>query len=89
MLFASRTPSAETRREMARMVLEKAGAAVSGAYDGQKAALDLTIDALSGKLRPAEFATAPATIAMASLRPAFHKVRSNAKRLSRRRISAR
>jgi hypothetical protein len=85
MLMGGRMPSAATRREMARMVLEKAGAAVAGAVDGQKVALRLSADALAGKLKPADMAVAPAAIALAGLKPAFRKVRSNSKRLSRRR----
>jgi hypothetical protein len=83
MLLGGRMPSAATRREMARMVLEKAGAA--GAFDGQKAALRLSADALAGKLKPTDMAAAPAEIAMASLKPAFRRVRSNSKRLGRKR----
>jgi hypothetical protein len=89
MLMSGRMPSAAVRREMARMVLEKAGAAVAGAFDGQKAALRLSADALAGKLKPSDMAVAPATVAVASLKPAFRKVRSNSKRLSRRRVSVR
>jgi hypothetical protein len=85
MLLGGRMPSAATRREMARMVLEKAGAAVAGAFDGQKAALRLSADALAGKLKPTDMAAAPAEIAMASLKPAFRRVRSNSKRLGRKR----
>jgi len=85
MLMGGRVPSSATRREMARMVLEKAGAAVAGAVDGQKAALRLGADALAGKLKPADLAAAPAAIALASLKPAFSRVRSNSKRLSPRR----
>jgi hypothetical protein len=89
MLLSGRMPSMATRREMARMVLEKAGAAVAGAVDGQKLALRLSADALSGKLKPTDMAAAPAAVAIASLKPALRKVRSNSKRLSRRRVSAR
>jgi hypothetical protein len=85
MLLTGRVPSATTRREMARMVLEKADAAVAGAVDGQRAALRLGADALAGKLKPVDMASAPAAIAIASLKPAFRRTRSNAKRLSRRR----
>jgi hypothetical protein len=85
MLFCGPSPSAATRREMARMVTEKAGAAVAGALDGQRMAVRLGADALAGRLTPADLATAPAAIAVASLKPAFSKVRSNSKRLSRKR----
>jgi hypothetical protein len=89
LLMAGRAPSAATRREMARMVLEKASAAVAGAAEGQKVALRLSADALAGKLKSTDMATAPATIAVASLKPALRTVRSNSKRLSRRRVSGR
>jgi hypothetical protein len=85
MLMSGRMPSVATRREMARMVLEKAGATVAGAVDGQKVAMRLGVDALTGKLKPADMAVAPAAIAAASLKPALRKVHSNSKRLSRRR----
>jgi hypothetical protein len=85
MLISGRMPSAATRREMARMVLEKAGAAVAGALDGQQVALRISADALAGKLKPADMAVAPAAVAVASLKPALRRVRSNSKRLSRRR----
>jgi hypothetical protein len=89
MLLSGRMPSAATRREMARMVLEKAGAAFAGALDAQTVALRLSADALAGKLKPADIAVAPAAIAAASLKPAFRKVRSNSKRLSRKRFARR
>jgi hypothetical protein len=85
MLMAGGAPSSATRREMARMVLEKAGAAVAGALDGQKLALRLSADALAGKLKPSDMAVALPAIAAASLNPALRRVRSNSKRLSRRR----
>jgi len=78
-------PSAATRRELTRMITEKTSAAVAGALDAQKAALRLSAQALAGKLNPADIAGAPAAIAAASLEPAFRRVRSNSKRLSRRR----
>jgi hypothetical protein len=84
-LMSGRMPSAATRRELGRMVLEKAGAAVAGAVDAQQVALRFGANAVAGKLQPVDVAVAPAAIAVASLKPAFRKVRSNSKRLSRRR----
>ena len=87
MLLGGPMPSKATRREMGRMVMEKASAAVAGALDGHKVALRLGAEALGGKLRPADLAAAPAAIAAASLKPAFRRVRSNSKRLSRKRAA--
>ena len=87
MLLCGPMPSAATRREMTRMVTEKAGAAVAGALDGQKLLLRLGAVALAGKLKPDDLASAPAAITAASLKPAFRRVRTNSKRLSRRRRS--
>jgi hypothetical protein len=87
MLLCGPAPSAKTRREMTRMVTEKTSAAVAGALDGQKLLLRMGADALAGKLKPADIAATPAALAAASLKPAFSRVRSNSKRLSRRRRS--
>lgn len=76
-------PSPEQRAEIDRMINEKAAALIEGAFDAQVEAMRLAAAAATGRLLPADFAAAPATIAAAGLRPAFRRVRSNSRRLRR------
>ena len=85
MIAAAYTAKGEAQHgpEMARMVSEKATAMIEGVFDAQKEMLRLAGAAASGRLDLADFASAPASIAEAGLRPAFRRVRANSRRLSR------
>ena len=70
--------------EMNRMVSEKMGAMVEGAWEAQAELMRLTGAAMTGRLDFAEMSDVPAAIASAGLRPAFRAVKANSHRLSRR-----
>jgi hypothetical protein len=82
--IASLAPMVERRLEGARMVDEKLAAMVEGVVEANMEMVRLASAAVMGQLRADEMAAAPATIAAASLRPAFRTVRANARRLHRR-----
>ena len=77
-------PAARDAAELNRMVTEKLAAAAQGMIAGQAEAMRLGFAAMTGQLPPKRLPEAPASIAHAALRPAFRKVKSNAKRLPRR-----
>jgi hypothetical protein len=77
-------PSPEQSAEIERMISEKAAAMFEGGLSAQAEAMRLAGAAVTGRLLPADFATAPVSIAAAGLRPAFRRVRSNSRRLRRR-----
>jgi hypothetical protein len=70
--------------EMMRMVSEKIAAVFEGAVNVQVEAMKMAAAAVTGRLTMRDVAAAPATIAAASLRPAFRRVRANSHRLHRK-----
>ena len=74
---------ARHNRELTRMISEKTAAVFEGALASQVETMRLAGKAATGRLDPADFAGAPASIAAAGLAPAFRRVRANSKRLSR------
>ena len=76
--------SGKSQPEFSRMISEKAGAAMEGAWDAQVEALRIAGEAATGQLAFADLAGLPAHVAAAGLRPAFRRVRANSKRLHRR-----
>jgi hypothetical protein len=74
--------------ELSRMVSEKTGALMKGAFDAQREALRLMGEAATGRLKADEFAGAATQIAAAGMRPAFRTVRANSRRLSRRKTGS-
>jgi hypothetical protein len=65
------------------MVSEKTGAMIEGAASAQMEAVRLAARIATGTWSPADAAHAPLAIAAAALEPAFRRVRSNSRRLSR------
>jgi hypothetical protein len=84
LLAAACAANGKSDPELARMVSEKAAAAVEGALDAQVELMRIAADAATGRLKPADLISAPATITAAGLQPAFRRVRANSRRLHRR-----
>ena len=82
--FAPLATAAERQAEAARMVNEKAAAFVAGCAAANLELMRIGSAAALGQFGPLR--DAPATVARASLKPAFRKVKANAKRLNRRAI---
>lgn len=85
MLAASLYPHGKERhaRELNRMVGEKAGAIVDGAFEAQKEMLRLTARAMRRPLDVSAMTQANASIVDAALRPAFRRVKANSRRLNK------
>jgi hypothetical protein len=86
MLAASFGPQAERHaRERNRMVVEKTGALVEGAFDAQKELLRHAAKAMRRPLDLMAMTQANTSIVDAALRPAFRRVKANSRRLSKSR----
>ena len=70
-------------RELNRMVGEKAGAMIDGAFDAQKEILRLAAKAMRRPLELSAVTQTSASIVNAALRPAFRRVKANSRRLSK------
>ena len=77
-------PAGERRSEKALMMDEKISALIEGTLKANAEAMRLASAAAMGRLGPEQMAAAPFSVAAAGLRPAFRRVRGNARRLSRR-----
>ena len=82
--FASLIPLAQRQAEAARMVDEKAAAFVEGALLANMEAVRVASGLLTGRMQPHEIGSASVAIAAAGMRPAFRRVRDNARRLAKR-----
>jgi len=71
--------------ELNRMVAEKTAAMVEGAFAAQMEIVKLAGAAMTGSLKVQDIPHVPAAIAAAGLRSAFRTVKSNSRRLRRRR----
>lgn len=71
--------------EYGKMMGEKAAATLEGMWDAQVETMRIAGEAATGRLAFADMAAAPARIAAAGLRPSFHRVKANSRRLGRRR----
>ena len=80
--FVSMMSTAERQAEAARMVDEKAAAAIEGSLNAGMEAMRAWSAATMGNFAP--LFNAPVAIANAGLTPAFRRVNANAKRLNRR-----
>jgi len=83
--LASLATVAERQAETTRMVNEKTTAFVAGCVAANMEVMRIWSAAAMGRLGPAR--SAPVAIAQASLKPAFRKVKANAKRLNRKAVS--
>jgi hypothetical protein len=83
--WGSVATAAERQAEATRMVNEKAAAFVAGCIDANLELMRICGAAAMGRFGPTR--DAPVTLARAGLRPAFRKVKANAKRLNRRAVS--
>jgi hypothetical protein len=71
--------------EVNRMVGEKAGAMIDGAFDAQKEILRLAANAMRRPLNLSALTQNSASIVDVALRPAFRRVKGNSRRLSKSR----
>lgn len=87
MLAASFGTSGKERhaRELNRMVGEKAGAMIDGAFDAQKEMLRLAVNTVKRPFDLAAMTQNSASIVNAALRPAFRRVKANSRRLNKSR----
>jgi len=87
MLAASFSTAGKERhaRELNRMVGEKAGAIIDGAFDAQKEILRLAANVMRRPFDLAAMTQTSTSIADAALRPAFRRVKANSRRLSKSR----
>ncbi len=72
-------------RELNRMVGEKAGAMIDGAFDANTEILRLATDTIRRPFDLAAMTRTYASIVDAALRPAFRRVKANSRRLSKSR----
>ena len=77
--------AAERQTEAARMLNEKVAAFAAGCLAANLETARICAAAAFGQFGPAR--NAPVTIARAAVKPAFRKVKANAKRLNRRAVS--
>ncbi len=70
--------------ECSRMVSEKLNAYCEGMFAAHRMAVQLTIEAATGRMPFCDYPNAGVEITTAGLRPAFRTVKANSRRLSRR-----
>ena len=72
-------------RELIRMMGEKVGAMIDGAFDANTEILRLSTDTIKHPFNLAAITRTSASIVDAALRPAFRRVKANSRRLSKSR----